>query len=139
MSNTVEAQVANELIEGASPEERQALAAWAATLLTIRHNTEDGFSKARDALTATVDSKVAWPLIRRLGDAIKRNAWDERSGPERAAVAGATAMVALFGGMFAALTALGTAVGTPLWVVFGGGEELAQRLVAASGPDTPAV
>lgn len=139
MSNTVEAQVAEELIEGASPEERRALADWAGRLLAIRANTEDGFSKARDALTATVDSKTAWPLIRRLGDAIKRNAWDERSGTERAAVAGATAMVALFGGMFAVLTALGTAVGAPLWIVFGGGDDLARRLVAAGGPDTPSV
>lgn len=130
MSDGLEAQVAEELIEGATPEERDALAAWASRLLDIRANSDDGFSKARDALMATVDGKTAWPLIRRLGDAIKRNAWDERSNPERAGVAAATAMVALFGGGLAVLTVLGSAVGAPLWIVFGSGDGLAHRLAA---------
>lgn len=133
----MEAKVAEELIEGSTPEQRAALAAWAATLLAIRDDHEDGFGKARAAFAATVDGKTAWPLIQRLGDAIKRNAWDERSTPERAAVAGATAMIALFGGGLAVLTALGTAVGAPLWIVFGSGDGLARRLVG--GVDAPIV
>lgn len=130
MSDTMEARVADELIEGATPEQRAALAAWASRLLAIRDDAEDGFGKARSALAATVDGKAAWPLIQRLGDAIKRNAWDERSPTERAGFAAATAMVALFGGGLAVLTVLGTAVGAPLWIVFGSGDGLARRLVA---------
>jgi len=128
---SVEAKVAEELIEGATPEERAALAKWAAALLAARDSNDDPFTKARDAFTATVDSTTAWPIIRRLGDAIKRNAWDERSTTERAGVGAAAAMIALFGGTFAVLGALGTAVGTPLWVVFGSGDELARKLVEA--------
>ena len=132
MSDTTESKVADELLEGATPEQRAALAAWATRLLAIRDDEEDGFGKARSALLATVAGKAAWPLIQRLGEAIRRNAWDERSNPERAAVAGATAMVALFGGGLVVLTVLGSAVGAPLWIVFGSGDGLARRL-AASG------
>ena len=138
MSSNIENQVADELIEGASPEERRALAAWAGALLRIRDSSDDGFCKARGAFMATIDGSTAWPIIRRLGDAIKRNAWDERSTAERAGVGAATAMVALFGGGFAVLTALGTAVGAPLWIVFGSGDGMAKRLVAAEF-DGPAV
>lgn len=130
--SSVEDKVVEELIEGSTPEERRALAAWAQALLDVRNSSADPFSKARDAFMATIDGKTAWPMIRRLGDAIKRNAWDERSPAERAGVAGATAMVALFGGMFAVLTALGTAVGAPMWIVFGSGDDVARKLIAAS-------
>ena len=130
--STVEDKVAEELVEGATPEERAALAKWAAALLAARDSSADPFTKARDAFMATVDSSTAWPIIRRLGDAIKRNAWDERSTTERAGVGAAAAMIALFGGTFAVLTALGTAVGTPLWVVFGSGDGMARKLVDAN-------
>ena len=138
MTDKLENQVATELLEGATPEERLALSKWASALLAIRDGSDDGFGKARAAFMATVDSTTAWPLIRRIGDAIKRNAWDERSTTERAGVGAATAMVALFGGTFAVLTALGTAVGTPLWIVFGSGDGFAKQLVAGSG-DAPVV
>ena len=128
----IEDRVAAELVEGATPEQRAALAAWASRLLAIRDDAEDGFGKARSALLATVDGTAAWPLIQRLGDAIKRNAWDERTPAERAAVGGATAMIALFGGGLAVLTVLGAAAGAPLWIVFGSGDGLARKLVAAS-------
>ena len=134
MTDRVENQVATELLEGATPEERLALSKWASSLLAIRDSSDDGFGKARSAFMTTVDSTTAWPLIRRIGDAIKRNAWDERSTTERAGVGAATAMVALFGGTFAVLGALGTAVGTPLWIVFGSGDEFARQLVSGSAP-----
>ncbi len=130
MTDTTESRVADELLAGATPEQRAALAAWATRLLAIRDDAEDGFGKARSALLATVDGKAAWPLIQRLGDAIRRNAWDERTAAERAAVGGATAMIALFGGGLAVLTVLGAAAGAPLWIVFGNGDGLARKLVA---------
>jgi len=34
--------------------------------------------------------------------------------------------------MFAVLTALGTAVGAPMWIVFGSGDDVARQLIAAS-------
>ena len=137
--DSYEIKAADELMEGATPEERAALAAWAGSLLAIREGSDDGFGKARAAFMATVDGAAAWPLIRRLGDAIKRNAWDERSSAERAGVAGATAMIALFGGTFAVLAALGTAAGAPLWIVFGSGDGLARRLVNSGAGTADAV
>lgn len=134
--SSVEDKVVEELIEGSTPEERRAIAAWAQKLLDIRNSSDDPFSKSRGAFMATIDGKAGWPIISRLGDAIKRNAWDERSPAERAGVAGATAMVALFGGMFAVLTALGTAVGAPMWIVFGSGDDVARKLIAASDEPT---
>lgn len=132
MSEAMEDKVAAELTAGATPEPRAALAVWAGRLLVIRDDAEDGFGKARSALLATVDGHAAWPLIQRLGDAIKRDACDERSPAERAAVGGATAMIALLGGGLAALTVLGAAAGAPLWIVFGNGDGLAKKLNAAA-------
>lgn len=52
---------------------------------------------------------------------LKQFAWDDRGIKARLALAGAIAGAVLFGGQGAGIAALGTAIGVPLWVVFGAG------------------
>lgn len=56
-----------------------------------------------------------------VASALKQIAWDERGLKARLALSGAVAGVVLFGGQGAGIAALGTAIGVPLWVVFGAG------------------
>ncbi len=56
---------------------------------------------------------------------IKKFAWDDRGLVGRAALGGAVAGAVLFGGQGAGIAALGTAIGVPLWVVFGAGAAFA--------------
>jgi hypothetical protein len=52
---------------------------------------------------------------------LKQFAWDDRGLVGRMALGGAIVGAVLFGGQAAGIAALGTAIGVPLWVVFGAG------------------
>ncbi|KAA2283704.1 hypothetical protein [Arenimonas fontis] len=55
------------------------------------------------------------------GKALKELGWDNRGLPGRLGISTAIATVVIFGGQGAGIAALGTAIGVPLWVVFGAG------------------
>lgn len=55
------------------------------------------------------------------GKALKELGWDNRGLSGRLGIATAIATVVVFGGQGAGIAALGTAIGVPLWVVFGAG------------------
>src|SRR5690606_15189222 len=55
------------------------------------------------------------------GKAVKELGWDNRGLSGRLGIATAIATVVVFGGQGAGIAALGTAIGVPLWVVFGAG------------------
>ena len=56
-----------------------------------------------------------------ISKSLKGAAWDNRGLPARIALSGAIAAAVFFGGQGAGIAALGTAIGVPLWVVFGAG------------------
>jgi hypothetical protein len=64
---------------------------------------------------------VVLPAVKIIARETKRLGWDDRSLPGRLGIGGAAVGLALFGGQGAGVAALGTAVGVPLWVVFGAG------------------
>lgn len=53
--------------------------------------------------------------------AVKDLAWDNRGLPARMGISAAILAAIAFGGQGAGIAALGTAIGVPLWVVFGAG------------------
>jgi hypothetical protein len=55
------------------------------------------------------------------GKALKELGWDNRGLSGRLGIATAIATAVMFGGQGAGIAALGTAIGVPLWVVFGAG------------------
>ncbi|TXM76515.1 hypothetical protein FV218_07070 [Methylobacterium sp. WL69] len=128
-------QVAVVIADAASPEERGALMIWAQGLLDVRASSAPPLQKARQALALTARSQIIWPAVKLIGREVKRLAWDQRSTTARLGLGGAAIGAMFFGGQSAGIAALGTAVGVPLWVVFGAGasflnvlrEELARK------------
>jgi hypothetical protein len=83
-------------------------------------------STLSDDLLSTYNSKL--PGIAKFkqataltGKALKELGWDNRGLSGRLGIATAIATVVVFGGQGAGIAALGTAIGVPLWVVFGAG------------------
>lgn len=128
-------QLAVVIADAASPSERGAIAVWAQGLLDIRASAAPAVQKARQALALTAQSRIAWPAVKMISRQTKRLAWDQRSTTARLGLGGAAIGAVVFGGQSAGIAALGTAVGVPLWVVFGAGasflnvlrEELARK------------
>lgn len=114
-------QLAITIAAKASEVERAALEKWANDLLRIRDSDSDTLEKAKQAISLTLDAEVIWPVVSMLGSEIKRLGWDERSLPARLGLSGVALAATVFSGKAAGIAALGTAVGVPLWVVFGAG------------------
>ncbi len=114
-------QLAVRIARTATDEERAALIRWIEQLLEIKAANLPAKSKAKEAVALTAKSKVILPSVKMIGREIKRLGWDERSIKGRLGITGSLVGIALFGGQGAGIAALGTAIGVPLWVVFGAG------------------
>jgi hypothetical protein len=77
--------------------------------------------KARRAIELTAESKVIVSIVKMTFMELKRIGWDERGIKARGAIVGAAIGLLAFGSQGAGIAALGTAIGVPLWVVFGAG------------------
>ena len=77
-------------------------------LLNTYHSSLSGITKLKQAAALT-------------GKALKELGWDNRGISGRLGIATAIATAVIFGGQGAGIAALGTAIGVPLWVVFGAG------------------
>lgn len=126
-----------------TPEERAALIPWLEKLLDLRQDqNKNRVTKAREAFKITADSKVLLPILRLIaqeagfaefdGKEIKFKStkailgsllrfWDRQSLPSKLGISASVVAMSLFGTQGAGIAALGTAIGVPLWVVFGAG------------------
>ncbi len=84
------------------------LSALSEDLLTTYHSNLNGIAKLKRCATLTAK-------------AVKELGWDNRGLSGRLGIATAIATAVIFGGQGAGIAALGTAIGVPLWVVFGAG------------------
>lgn len=109
--------------------ERDALLRWAYALMDIRRSSLPARRKASHALRVTVQSRVVWPAAKLIWGEVRRHAWDERGLKGRFGLTAAATSAILFGGQGAGIAALGTAVGVPLWVVFGAGGVFVAALI----------
>jgi len=114
-------QLALYIAESTSAVERAALITWAEQLLEIRKSGSPPHLKAMRALELTGRSKVILPVAKLMWKEIKRHAWDERGLKSRFGVGTAAIAGLMFGGQGAGIAAFGTAIGVPLWIVFGAG------------------
>lgn len=101
--------------------DRQALVRWTERLLELKESNVPALQKAKEAISSTVSSAVVVATAKVIAREMKRLTWDDRSLPARLGMGAAATGVALFGGQAAGVAALGTAIGVPLWVVFGAG------------------
>lgn len=123
-----ERQLAIRIAATANAEEKEALRSWIERLLAIRESQAPALAKGRLALSVTLDSQVIWPTVKLIAREVKRLAWDERSLKGRLGIGGVLVGLTVFSGQGAGIAALGTAIGVPLWVVFGAGAVFAGDL-----------
>lgn len=121
--------IVKDLVDDATLEQQQALLDWSKDLLAIRHSRESIVTKVKAAVSATAQRRVIWPLVRVMLNRLKRLGWDERSWKARLGVGTVAATVLVLGGQGAGIAALGTAIGVPLWIVFGAGATFAGLLI----------
>lgn len=114
-------QLAVKIASHATTDEKQALRLWIEKLLELRGSNLSAVEKAKKALHITSSSRVVLPSVKLLARETKRHAWDDRGLKGRLGLGGAAVGIALFGGQAAGVAALGTAIGVPLWVIFGAG------------------
>ena len=124
-----QAQIARSLVQSASAEEQEALRIWATGLLQIRSKNLPVFKKAAAALRLTRESSVVLPFVKRATQKLKRVGWDERSWKARLGLGAIVATSAIFGGAKAGIAAFGSAIGVPLWIVFGAGAAFAGAIL----------
>ncbi len=122
-------QFATHIAATVSEAEGAALHAWAGQLLAIKQSHEPAMVKAKRAIDLSRRSEIILPVLKMLGQEVKRRAWDDRSTAGRLGIGGAAAGLALFGGQGAGIAAFGTAIGVPLWVVLGSGSAFAGVLM----------
>lgn len=122
-------KLAASVIAEASTLEREALLQWANRLIAIRDSNMPTAEKAKEAISATLDSKAIMPFMKTIGRELKRLGWDERSLPARIGLGAAALALLLPGKGAAGLAAFGGAIGVPLWVVFGAGGAFAGVLI----------
>lgn len=136
--NDSQREVAQRIAADAGDDERAKLLAWALRLVQIRNGTGSLLAKGRDALSVTFSEGVAWPVVKLVGNEMRRLAWDDRGLKWRTGFIVAVAGGILTGGQGAGIAALGGAIGVPLWLVLGaGGSFLAllyEELVAKTNP-----
>ena len=101
--------------------DRQALVRWTERLLELKGSNLPALQKAKEAISATANSAIVVATAKIIAREMKRLTWDDRGLPARLGMGAAATGAALFGGQAAGLAALGTAIGVPLWVVFGAG------------------
>lgn len=101
--------------------EKEALAVWIDKLLEIKRSDQSTLEQAKKAVSLTAQSSVVVPTLKIIAREGKRLAWDDRGLQGKMGLGGAAVGLALFGSQGAGIAALGTAIGVPLWVVFGAG------------------
>lgn len=110
-------------------EQKAALNAWANQLLIIKSSDASLLQKQGRMLKASARMDVLKPVFHMIGKEMKRLGWDERRTHERWGIGAAAAAFVALGNSGAGIAAFGTAIGVPLWVLFGGGAMFLSLLI----------
>jgi hypothetical protein len=102
---------------------------WLRELLALRKSRVGSTEKVKRVAEITLRSGSIKHLSVLLAAELKRVGWDERSWPSRLALAGVLVAIVPFWGEGAGIAAFGSAIGVPLWVVFGAGGAFAGVLL----------
>jgi hypothetical protein len=122
-------EVAVYVAEAANNLERAALLIWTQGLLQIREARRTKMQKLVEMARLTEEYKVMWPIAKMMATKLREIVWDDRSTKMRVGMGVAAAAFAVFGSQGAGIAALGTAIGVPLWFVFGAGASFAWMLI----------
>ncbi len=122
-------KVARAVVRELDPAQRDVLADYVSALILLRAADRPTQTKVLDSLDLTVDRPVLGVLTKGSGRLLSKYAWKDRSWPARIGLSAAAIAGILTAGQGAAFAVVGTAVGVPLWIVFGSGDALAGSLL----------
>jgi len=122
-------KLARAVVAELDPAQREVLADYMAALILIKQTDLPNQTKVLDAIDLTADAKVLGVLTKGSGRLLAKHAWKDRSWPARIGVSAAAIASILTAGQGAGIALLGTAVGVPLWIVFGAGGAFAGELL----------
>jgi len=86
-----------------------------------------------DSIDLTADKQVLGVLTKGSGRLLAKHAWKDRSWRGRIGLSAAALATLVTAGQGAAVAVLGSAVGVPLWIVFGSGGSFAAALLEEIG------
>ena len=142
-------KVARAVVSELDSAQREVLADYMTSLIELRAKDLPTQTKVLDSFDLTADKQVLGVLTKGSGRLLAKHAWKDRSWPARMGLSAAALATILTAGQGAAIAVLGTAIGVPLWVVFGSGAAFADGLLdeivgsrtggasSASDPDGP--
>lgn len=140
-SETKESRLAKSIVDSASPEQREALLAWAVELKELSKSSLSNIEKVRQAVKSTTSREILAPIFQANLKRTKEILWSERNFTQRFFIIGITIGTLGFSGKMAGLAAFGRAIAVPIWLVLGlGGMFLGaiiDLLQAESTPSTP--
>ena len=122
-------KVARAVVAELDPAQREVLADYMAALILLKQTDLPNQTRVLDAIDLTADAKVLGVLTKGSGRLLAKHAWKDRSWPARIGVSAAAIASILTAGQGAGFALLGTAVGVPLWIVFGAGGAFAGELL----------
>lgn len=122
-------KVVRAVVAELDPAQREVLADYMAALILLRHSELPNQTRVMDAIDLTADRQVLGVLTKGSGRLLAKHAWRDRSWLTRIGLSAAAIASILTAGQGAGIALLGTAVGVPLWIVFGSGGEFASELV----------
>lgn len=139
-------QIVTKVLSNANVDEKIALSQWAEQLLAIKRSDYSKVVKGKEAIKLTARSRVVIPVLKIIAKEFKldgfdiskikitsykqvlksiKQFWTKRSLPVQLGIGVSTIAAVIFGSQGAGIAALGTAIGVPLWVVFGAGATFA--------------
>jgi len=142
MSDDKQKQIIQKIMVSTNAVEKEALSTWAYQLLEIKNSDLSAIAKGKNAISLTSQSKVIIPVLKVLANELNLNQidaskirmssykavltsikgfWKRRSLPMQLGIGASSIAAIIFGSQGAGIAALGTAIGVPLWVVFGAG------------------
>lgn len=117
------------ITKASSIEENKALLVWAKNLKKIRESNLSKLEKAQKSISLTLNSKVIWPIVKKINSQLTKALWTDRSWKTRFGIGALAITLLTIGGQGAGIAALGTAVGVPLYLVIGAGGVLLGTLI----------
>jgi hypothetical protein len=122
-------KLARAVVAELNPAQREVLGDYMASLILLKQQDLPAQTKVLDSIDLTADKQVLGVLTKGSGRLLAKHAWKDRSWKGRIGLS-AAALVTLFtAGQGAAVAVLGSAVGVPLWIVFGSGDSFAGELL----------
>lgn len=134
------------IADNSSADDRKRIGDWLSQLLEIRSSDMSVVEKGKRALSITTKSKTLLPTVRLISkefglsklsvpkptrDSLAKapvalhRFWKSRSLPAKLGLSAASLSAIVFGSQGAGIAAFGTAIGVPLWIVFGAGATFA--------------